>query len=76
MLSVKGTYENGTVRLDREILSRKKAKVIITFLDEDPEADKNRLAAGDFSFLASREKTKRFKGSISDSIIDDRRTER
>lgn len=75
MLSVKGTYENGTIKLDREILSRKKAKVIITFLDDDSEADKNRLGARDFSFLASREKTKRFKGSISDSIIDDRRIE-
>jgi hypothetical protein len=75
MLSVKGTYENGAVRLDSKIILRKKSKVIITFLEEDPESDETRLTASDFSFNTSREKTNRFKESISETIIDDRRIE-
>lgn len=76
MLSVKGTYENGAVRLDSKINYRKKSKVIVTFLEEDPESDENNLIISDFSFHVSREKTKRFKGSISESLLEDRRIER
>lgn len=75
-LSVSGTYENGMVRLDSKIKSVKKSKVIITFLEEVTESNETRLTASDFSFNLSREKTKQFKGSIAESIIDDRRIER
>lgn len=76
MNSVSGTYENGLVRLDKKIKSGKKSKVIVTFLEEVSESVEKRLTAKDFSFSSSREKTSRFKGSISESIIEDRKVER
>ncbi len=76
MLTVSGTYENGSIRLDERIQSKRKMKVIVTFLEESIPSDAKRLKATDFSFHTSREKTKRFKGSLSESIIEDRRADR
>ena len=76
MLSVSGIYENGAIRLDKRIQSRRRIKVIVTFLEESPNTKEKRLKVDDFSFSSSREKSKRFKGSISDSIIEDRREAR
>lgn len=75
MLTVSGIYENGVIRLDKRILSMRKMKVIVTFLEESTLSDEMRLKTEDFSFRSSREKTKRFKGSLSDSIIEDRKDE-
>lgn len=76
MLSVKGTYENGTIQLDRKVDYPKKLKVIVTFLDETSENSKKRLTTGDFSFNTSRKKTGRFKGSVSDAVIEERRAQK
>ena len=75
MIEVSGIYENGVVRLDRKIRTRKNIKVIVTFLDEEPQSEPKRLTARDFSFLKSREASKRYKGSLSDVIIEDRKAE-
>ena len=75
MIAVNGTYENGEIRLDRKIQTKKTVKVIVTFLDEELTNDSKRLSTNDFSFLKSREKSKRFKGSLSDAVIDDRKAE-
>jgi len=75
MIAVNGTYENGEIRLDRKIQTKKTIKVIVTFLDEELTNDSKRLSTNDFSFLKSREKSKRFKGSLSDAVIDDRKAE-
>ncbi len=75
MIAVNGIYENGIVRLDRRIQAKKTIKVIVTFLDEELTINANRLSSKDFSFLKSREKSKRFKGSLSDAVIEDRRAE-
>ncbi len=75
MIALKGTYENGKVKLDGEGPAMKKTAVIVTFLEEFSNGDdKERLKFEDFSFRASREQTNRFKGSISDSIIEERRS--
>jgi hypothetical protein len=75
-IAVNGIYKNGKVHPDRRIQSEKPIKVIVTFLDEEfPEIEK-RLAVKDFSFLDSREKSKRFNGSLSDAVIEDRKAER
>jgi len=76
MITVSGIYENGAIRLDKRILSKRRMKVIVTFLEESTISDEKRLKTEDFSFRAAREKTKRFKGTLSDSIIEDRRAER
>jgi hypothetical protein len=74
MIAVNGTYENGIVRLDRQIRARKSVKVIVTFLDEDLQNDPKRLTLKDFSYLKSREKSKRFTGSLSDAVIEERKS--
>lgn len=75
MIAVNGVYENGVIRLDRRIQAKKSIKVIVTFLDEELTNDSKRLTRNDFSFLKSRERSKRYKGSLSDAVIDDRKTE-
>jgi predicted DNA-binding antitoxin AbrB/MazE fold protein len=75
MIAVNGVYENGVVRLDTKIKARKSSKVIVTFLDEEMQNKSKRLSTKDFSFLVSREKSKRYKGSLSDSVIEDRKAE-
>jgi len=46
----------------------------ITSVDEKSENTK-RLTIKDFSFIKSRERSKRYKGSLSDAVIEDRRAE-
>ena len=75
MIAVIGTYENGIIRLEKKIDTKKTLKVIVTFLDEELQNDSMRLTTNDFSFRHSRQKTKRFKGNLSDSVIEDRRIE-
>ena len=76
MLSIKGTYKDGVVKLDQPITSNKSRKVIVTFLDEEHQEEHTRLTKRQFSFSQSREQTKRYKGNLSDAIIDERRNER
>jgi len=75
MIAINGVYENGVVKLDTKIKARKSRKVIVTFLDDEMQNKSKRLSTKDFSFLASREKSKRYKGSLSDSVIEDRKAE-
>lgn len=75
MIAVNGIYENGIVRLERRIQAKKTIKVIVTFLDDELTTNVNRLNTKDFSFQKSREKSKRFKGSLSDAVIEDRQAE-
>ena len=77
MISVNGIYENGVVHIDKDkrIQEKKKIKVIVTFLDEEDHNDSRHLTTKDFSFLKSREKSKRYKGSISEAVVEDRRVE-
>jgi len=75
MLAVAGTYQNGSVKLDKEIESESPVRVIITFLDEVEPGEKKRMQLSDFSFAASRKITQDFKGSFSDTLIEERRSE-
>jgi len=75
MIAVKGIYEDGIIRLDRKIQAKKSIKVIVTFLDEELQNDSKRLSLKDFSFIKAREKSKRYKGSLSDAVIEDRKAE-
>jgi nucleoid DNA-binding protein len=68
MIAIEGIYENGKIRLNRKIQTKKAMKVVVTFL-EDNDQNNNRLSLEDFSFLKSRKKKKRYKGSISDSVL-------
>jgi hypothetical protein len=75
MLAVNGTYENGKIKLDRNINSKKKLKVIVTFLEDDLQNESKILKPKDFSFQKAREISKNLKSSLSDAIIEERRNE-
>lgn len=75
MIAIKGTYENGVIKLDKKIQAKKSVNVIVTFLDEDVQNDSKRLSINDFSFQRARDKSERYKGSLSDAVIEDRKNE-
>ncbi len=75
MTRLAGTYQNGSIKLDKEYLSEKTVKVIVTFLEPDePESEKGFSFDG-FSFAKSQEVLKNYSGSLSDTLIEERRSE-
>lgn len=73
MLAVNGIYQNGIVKLDETLPVTHAIKVIVTFLEEIEIEENKKLNFSDFSFSKSRQASNKFKGSISDSIIEERR---
>ena len=78
MVAVMGTYENGVVKLNEEIKSETPLKVVVTFLEEFKAKEAldspKRLRLEDFHFAESRAALKGIKGSLSDSLIEERRS--
>jgi len=74
MLSVKGVYENGEVKLKEKIPTPGEVPVIVTFLEEIEEEKPQKLDLDQFSFNRSKELLKDFKGSLSDAVIEERRS--
>ena len=72
MLTVVGTYQNGYVKLDKDYYSNDPVKVIVTFLDEIPKQNEKGLSLTDFSFSQSQKNLENFKGSFSDTVVDER----
>ena len=75
MLSIVGTYQNGYLKLDKDITTKNPVKVIVTFLEEIQNISENGLDLTDFSFSKSKENLENFKGSFSDTIVEERRSE-
>ncbi len=79
MLTLKGIYKDGVIKLNKPIKTDKSLKVIITFIDEgifDEISDKEEIEninIDNFAFAASIEESKEFKGSLSKSLIEERR---
>jgi hypothetical protein len=69
MKTIRGTYYNGQLKLERPIKTKKPVKVTVTFEEES----KTHLLLSDFSFLESQELLKDYKGSFSDEVIEERR---
>jgi hypothetical protein len=76
MISLNGVYEDGVVKLERKLETTKKAKVIVTFLEDDLPTNSTKLTINNFSFLKSRERSKRYQGNLSEAIIAERKTDR
>ena len=70
MLSIRGTYYNGKLQLDKPVKTEKPLKVVVTFEDSTIE---NQLTLSDFSFLEMQELLKDVKGSFSDEVVEERR---
>lgn len=73
MLTIEATYLNGEIVLLEKIQSNHPIKVLVTFL-EDVELPKIPLNQR-FSFKKSRELFKNCRGSLSQTIIDERRSD-
>ena len=74
MIALSGIYQNGVVQCDEKILVNRPIKVIITFLEDIESDEKEELKFSDFSFSKSRKILENFKGSFSDTLIEERRT--
>ena len=75
MVAVVGTYQNGYVKLDRDYSSNNPVKVIVTFLEDIQTPSEKGLLLSDFSFAKSQKNLENFKGSFSDTVIEERRLE-
>jgi len=75
MLSIVGTYQNGYLKLDKDITTKNPVKVIVTFLEEIQNISENGIDLTDFSFSKSKKNLENFKGSFSGTIVKERRCE-
>lgn len=73
MVVIEGIYENGVVKLEEEVQSKKPLKVMVTFLEETEYQPIKRLTMGDFSFTKTRNILKNVSSSLSDELIKERR---
>ena len=73
MVAVVGTYQNGHVKLDKEYLAEKPVKVIVTFLEDIETSSDKGLSLSDFSFAKSKQALANYKGSFSDTLVEERR---
>lgn len=74
MLAVKGTYKDGKVFIREEIKTEKPVNVIVTFLEEVKAPVTKKLDISKFSFNKARKVLEEYKGSLSDAIIEERRS--
>ncbi len=75
MVAVVGTYQNGYVKLDKEYPSNNPVKVIVTFLEDIQIQSDKGLSLSDFSFSESQKNLENYKGSFSDTVVEERRLE-
>lgn len=75
MVTVLGTFKDGYVKLDKEYSSDTPVKVIITFLEEVKSSSVKNLSLSDFSFAKSQKNLENYKGSLSETIVEERRSE-
>lgn len=73
MVAILGTYENGRVTFEEEANVPSKGRVIVTFLEEEEPASKKVLKLSNFSFAKTRALLKDFKGSFSETVVEERR---
>ena len=73
MLAVKGIYKDGKVFIAEGIKTDKPVNVIVTFLEE-VKAPVKKLDMSRFSFNKARELLADYKGSLSETIIEERRS--
>lgn len=74
MLTIKGIYENGKISLQEKVKTTKQVNVIVTFLENVEIPNSGNLDLRKFSFNKSRELLKDYKGSLSDAVVEERRS--
>ncbi len=74
MLAVKGTYKDGKVVIKEEVKTDKPVNVIVTFLEEVKAPVMKKVDISKFSFKKAKKLLVGYKGSLSDAIIEERRS--
>ena len=74
MLSVRGVYENGEIKFSEKVSITRETPVIVTFLEDLDKEETKKMNLNDFSFNRSKEILKDYKGSLSDALIEERRS--
>lgn len=75
MVQIKGQYFKGILTLQKEVTSEKPLNVIVVFPEVDDEKDEN-LNLSQFGFAQARELLKDFKGSFTETLLEERRQNR
>ena len=71
-MQLKGIYFEGKVHLEKLIPTDRPLKVVVMF-EEDFNVEVKRLKLSDFSFAKSKLLLKNVTGSLSDTVIEERR---
>ncbi|MEA1973624.1 MAG: hypothetical protein U9N34_10110 [Candidatus Cloacimonadota bacterium] len=75
MLAIRGIFDNGKIKLSEKVNFSKPLKVIVTFLEDIQEEKEGLIDLNKYSFIKSQKVLKDFKGSLSDTVIAERRIE-
>ena len=75
MLAIKGTYDNGKIKLQEKVAATKPVPIIVTFLEDVKNEHVARFDVKKFAFVKARKILKDYKGSLSDAVIEERRNE-
>ena len=74
MLSVRGSYKDGTIVLKECIKTTKPVDVIVTFMEDVDKPAAVRIDVRGFSFDKTKNLLKSYKGSLSEAVIAERRS--
>ena len=74
MLAVKGTYKDGKISIKEKIKTSKPMNVVVTFLEEVQTPAVKKLDLKKFSFKKTKALLAGYEGSLSDVIIEERRS--
>ena len=74
MIALAGTYQNGQVILDKELVPENPVRVIVTFLEDIEIGAERVLSLSDFSISKSQKALEHYKGSFTDALIEERRS--
>ncbi len=74
MIKVKGVYKDGKVYLQKKVEADKPIDVIVTFMEDIKTHISEKLDLNNFSFIKSRKLLENYKGSLGDTVIEERRS--
>ncbi len=73
MLTVKGVYDQGKIKLSQDVKFKKVTNVLITFPEDSDTEEIAPLKKATYSFKKSRQLLKDYKGSLSQAVVEERR---
>ena len=74
MIALRGVYENGKIILREKIKTDKPVDIIVTFLEEVEVPASRKMDLGKFSFDRAKNLLKGYTGSLSDAVLEERRS--